>query len=415
MIVAAVGVPTHPVMAVNNVIGIPTLNKDALRLPDIRNGDWHHVVMVCDPARSARYFYINGTLISAAENVPYVPVIPQGQFHLGIGLESCKEGICAADGWGFAGSVDELRIYNRTLDIEEIQATVWGPKLSSKVAASLVLHWGFNDPIGQVERDLSGNENHGLRGSLAGYQNSHFPVLFDDGKSSFSEISSPKFVQSTASRLGASSSVVLARPSVPVRVYHVDCNAPCDEALLIDQAPRLGELRLVILESNSSISLLPTLAKGDGRAMMTASLSYFPPAAWPNGLTFPITFTLRVGQGASSPALLHTVSLYPAPLCVPEGYKIPGKVVLGEYRLLNLGGICADGQRPSSEVLRPPTFGKLYQVADGISVRDNKKYIDFSKNAKQQGLIGAELSEFPIAVAHPQGPHLSAPLASHRL
>jgi hypothetical protein len=285
--------------------------------------------------------------------------------------------------------VDELRIYNRSLHTEEIQTILWKPSLPASVAASLVLHWGFDDPMGRLERDLSGNGNHGLRGSITAYHDEYFPVLFDDGKSSFFEISSPQFIQSTAPRLNVSKSCIFARPAVPVR-WSLDRNASL-KAVLVDRAPIVGELHL---DNNND---LHALEAGDD-SMTSFGLSYYPPAAWPVGLSFPFNFTLQL-QGAG----LHTVSVYPAPLCAPATYEIREKIALGEFRLLSLGGVCADGQRPGVEVLRPPTLGKLYQVAEGIAIRDNKRYMDFSNNAEIPGLIGSEISEFPAAVAHPQG------------
>ena len=366
-------------------------------LPDVRNGDWHHIVMVFDPATRSRYFYANGTLFAKTGNAPYLPAMPEGQFHLGVGLELCDTGGCAVEEWNVAGSIDELRIYNRTLSAEEIQTIVWTPQLSASIAASMVLHWGFDDPVGNLEMDLSGHGNHGLRGSVLGYQDKYFPVLYEDGTSSFSEISSPKYIQSTAPRINSSESFILARPAVPVEIS-IDHDASRDDAILpmIYQAPPYGELHLDNSSTSSGSQRLIEQGRGNNNATTAVLLSYYPPAEWPGGLAFPFNFTLRLQD-----TVLHTVSVYSAPPCVPLTYKIPGKIALNGYKLLSLGGVCADGQRPSVEVVRPLVLGKLYQVADGLSVRDNKRYVDFTQH--QLSLFGAEITEFPAAVTHHQG------------
>eukprot|EP00959_Pyramimonas_sp_CCMP1952_P441128 9235129-Pyramimonas_sp.AAC.1 len=151
---------------------------------------------------------------------------------------------------GLTGSIDELRIYNRSLEPEEVRAyahippvraSVWARALPPTLSNSLVLHWGFNEPGGQVERDLSGNGNHGARGSVPGLYGKFFPNLFQETTGAlYFPIEPPAFVTSTAPAHGGDESWLLASPSVPVKVlFEMDGSPP----LRLETVPDTGELR----------------------------------------------------------------------------------------------------------------------------------------------------------------------------
>ena len=274
---------------------------------------------------------------------------------------------------------------------EEIRRTLWESKLPSSISDSLVLHWGFNQPEGQLETDLSGNGNHGVRGAVPGYHGEYFPISYAGGKSAPASISPPSFIMSSAPRRGSSDHCVLARPSLPIKIpLNLTGLAP-DDALILDEAPQQGELRL----DDGSSGTIP-LEGGD--RVSSIGLSYHPPDAWTPGLPFPMNFTLSFQNGTRH----SVVSVYPAAPCEPMNLGIPDKIVEGQYRLLRLGEMCADGHFPVVEVLRPPAFGKLYQLASDIPLRWNVRYQEFG-GAERQGLLGPEIKDFPAALTHPQG------------
>jgi len=63
----------------------------------------------------------------------------------------------------FSGVIDEVRVYDRALSPEEIQANMH--ILLSGDEPNLVGYWGFDEGEGQVAYDLSGNSNNGYLGS----------------------------------------------------------------------------------------------------------------------------------------------------------------------------------------------------------------------------------------------------------
>jgi hypothetical protein len=132
----------------------------------------------------------------------------------------------------------------------------------------------------------------------------------------------------------------------------------------------------------------------------SSSLYYHPPAVWPPGVAFPLSYTFRWQSGAS-----HGVSIYPAAPCVPVNQEI--ELEQGSTSELIFRGICADGRRPAIQILLPPAHGKLYQVLE-TSILMNIRYIDFPR-AEQNGLLGPEITEFPALVTHPQGGWRSIP------
>ncbi len=64
---------------------------------------------------------------------------------------------------GFNGLIDEVRIYNRALSAEEIQANMHTRLAGDE--AGLLGYWDFDESAGQIVYDLSGNGNDGQLGS----------------------------------------------------------------------------------------------------------------------------------------------------------------------------------------------------------------------------------------------------------
>lgn len=126
------GVPSAPdfnmvvLMFTQNEVHVCTygcLKPAAFGLPNLRAGGWHHFVMTEDAGHTTRRFYLNGTLfgeMTAATSAPFPPVLPDGQFHLGWGMEGCEAGLCVQPEWQLTASIDEFRIFNRTLTAEEV-------------------------------------------------------------------------------------------------------------------------------------------------------------------------------------------------------------------------------------------------------------------------------------------------------
>jgi hypothetical protein len=372
-----------------------TFGLGSMLQANLRNGSWHHVVIVSDPKTNTQIYYVNGTEMGRVVTPPnqsLLPVRPGGEFFLGWGLGVCDVGVCQSSDQ-FTGSIDEFRIFNRSLAAEEVQALVWARALPPNISDSLVVHWGFNEPEGQVERDLSGNGNHGARGLVGGLYTSVFPTLHVDrplSDSEYTPLIPPGFITSTAPSRG-DQSWLLAMPSVPVEVlFEQDLNSPL---LRLEIIVEVGELRLGKNSDGPALSAGSEITNSSG-------LYYHPPAAWPPGISFPLSCTLVRQSGAR-----HVVSIYPAAPCVPVDQEI--EVDLGSTHELIFRGVCADGRRPAVEILHPPAHGKLYQVVD-LPLYMNKRYEDF-RLAKMRGLLGLEITEFPALVTHRQGEWSSVP------
>jgi hypothetical protein len=79
-------------------------------------GNWYHVVVVFDTVNDVKKVYLNGTLV---QNVTYTCSIPTANYKDEIGRAYDNSFL---NNWYFNGVIDEVRIYNRALSEEEIQA-----------------------------------------------------------------------------------------------------------------------------------------------------------------------------------------------------------------------------------------------------------------------------------------------------
>ncbi len=82
------------------------------------NGVWHHVVGVCDASQLR--LYIDGTLKNTTNNSGSVP---SSIYNVNIGRES------VGNRFLYYGAIDDVKIYDRVLTLEEIQGTVRGNPL----------------------------------------------------------------------------------------------------------------------------------------------------------------------------------------------------------------------------------------------------------------------------------------------
>ncbi|MCK4824798.1 LamG domain-containing protein, partial [bacterium] len=73
---------------------------------------WSHIVATCDIKKGEQRIYVNGIL--KAEQIGLKPVVVMNENPLRIGASSTG-GAC------LKGKIDEVKIYNRVLDEEEIK------------------------------------------------------------------------------------------------------------------------------------------------------------------------------------------------------------------------------------------------------------------------------------------------------
>lgn len=142
-------------------------NRSAIEA-DTRADDnqWHHVAVVYDGEKS--YCYLDGARTGSRAVAPG-PMTPCG-WDLCIGNSIVNYNRDELD--AFDGLITQIRIYNRALPADEIEALRQSPNRSANpislstgspdINAGLVLHFTFNKPaINGIVKDESGNGNDG--------------------------------------------------------------------------------------------------------------------------------------------------------------------------------------------------------------------------------------------------------------
>jgi tetratricopeptide (TPR) repeat protein len=118
-------------------------------------GSWHYVTAIYD--NKEMKIYLNGQLHE------------ERHFEQNTGgTEPDKHFVMGARSWdytidGYSNCIiDEVAIYNRALSDEEIQANMYMRPAGDE--PNLVAYWDFDEGLGQIVYDLSGNGNHGYLG-----------------------------------------------------------------------------------------------------------------------------------------------------------------------------------------------------------------------------------------------------------
>jgi len=118
---------------------------------DHNDGEWHHVVGVRDLARDKLFIYVDGELEAEAEDV--TDGSTSNSYDLQIGRFN-------AGGWSyFNGLMDDVRIYNRALSLEEV--TELYETTRRDLETGLVLHYTFDEDEGAIVTDWSPTGNTG--------------------------------------------------------------------------------------------------------------------------------------------------------------------------------------------------------------------------------------------------------------
>jgi PKD repeat protein len=113
-------------------------------------GVWTHIVAVFTGGSSLEVFY-NGTL----QGFKLTTLAS-----IGVGLEPLYIG--KYDGYFFNGTIDEVRIYNRSLSLAEVSTHYdGGIGQYGRPENGLVAGWHFDESSGTVAHDYSGNKNDG--------------------------------------------------------------------------------------------------------------------------------------------------------------------------------------------------------------------------------------------------------------
>ena len=101
--------------------------------PAVNLGDWDHVAGVFEDGK--QMFYVNGELAGETDSNPTFNA--QQEFLIGAGANER-----ANHEYLFKGIIDEVRLYNRVLDEDEINAVMNSESLAVEASGKIAVTWG---------------------------------------------------------------------------------------------------------------------------------------------------------------------------------------------------------------------------------------------------------------------------------
>jgi len=129
---------------------------------------WHYVGFTFDAPSSSLKLYVDGIEDTNPTKICDDPITSlfDSSANVTIGCDLYYGSTCHY----FEGAIDDVRIYDRVLSAEEIQAGMHAPLSGDE--PNLVGYWDFDEGQGQIAYDMSGNGNDGQLGSGPDVDNS---------------------------------------------------------------------------------------------------------------------------------------------------------------------------------------------------------------------------------------------------
>lgn len=150
--------PTDPVSSDTlRVLFTSEVGDITIKVSPIRDGTWHHLAGVYDPAVGQTRVYVDGVLTATGARTAPLGVT---NFSFHIGYEP------GFDRRTFRGYIDEVRLWNVARSAFQIQRNMRRELCSSE--AGLAGYWDFNEGAGTTVNDRSGNGNSGLFRNASG-------------------------------------------------------------------------------------------------------------------------------------------------------------------------------------------------------------------------------------------------------
>ncbi|HRH22475.1 MAG TPA: LamG domain-containing protein [Candidatus Paceibacterota bacterium] len=127
--------------------------------PFPQTGKWVHIVGVSNGSNALLYY--DGVLV-ATSGASMGSMNNGGAVAIGAGVGTGDDGYVSAQ-------IDDVRIYNRALSLNEIQALYSNGQVTRKVVSNrgLVGHWSFDEGTSTIAHDFSGNSLHGTLTNMA--------------------------------------------------------------------------------------------------------------------------------------------------------------------------------------------------------------------------------------------------------
>ncbi|MBK8698533.1 MAG: LamG domain-containing protein [Saprospiraceae bacterium] len=123
------------------IVAVNTANNLRANFPVATRKDWHHIVLTYDPELTRYRLYLDGVLEDLESGGLVIPAISRIDF---------AEAIDKPGTW--EGRLDELRIYDRTLDVLEINEI--GKGTASTLTPGLFRYWKMDEEEGTASFDL---------------------------------------------------------------------------------------------------------------------------------------------------------------------------------------------------------------------------------------------------------------------
>ena len=304
---------------------------------------WTHVFATVDFLTGDFAVYLNGTVSYTGRSAYTGTPDPWGE--LIVGAEFIKSPNLPTNLVTQATAVsdldiDQFRIYDRVLTATEISDMLWREPLLS-IRGHIILDWGFDDPNGAVEADLSGHGADGIRGSMPSLDFPNITVLNQDSVLSSAPVVKPEQTNSAAPRqFNPTNTVYLASFQHPAEIQlYMPGNSTAVELLSVPSTGRL--------EADGRL-----LGQG-GLVSSSQQLLFHAPTPWPEGISS-VEFTLDIA-GQEQHVVVHR-----APECEPQNYAID--MINNELRTVVLGGQCSDGVQMQVEFPEAPVGGQLLSL-----------------------------------------------------
>jgi hypothetical protein len=145
----------------------------------LQSDTWSHVALTFDGNRT--YLYVNGEEVQngAAEPV----VTSEGELEIGGSTDTADY---------FDGRIDEVRIYNRALDLAEVGADMEAPIQTPNQGP--IAAWSFDEGTGSTAEDLTGDEHEGTIEGAEWARGKYGDALKFDGEGDVVKVpNSPEF------------------------------------------------------------------------------------------------------------------------------------------------------------------------------------------------------------------------------
>lgn len=312
--------------------------------PMVYYTSWSHLVATLDFTTGDAAYYVNGTLLRKVPGEKQEAIfrtVPRPGGHILVGMGLAPSSVAWDVNQLSSAAMDDMRIHNRVLSADEVKAGAWKHphQLPKSYTDSLVLHWGFDDPNGDTELDLSGRGRDGIRGAV-----DNVPGGRVSYKDSLTPVSKPRPVMGPVREPGPfniSTFVLLGEES---QLHSRGTGAS-------------GPIQLVSLPETGQLLLSGSAAAAVGQDVSGAELLYRAPEQWPGSEEAPVEFRYQTG------GVLYSARIYLARPCAAPNRAVAA--TSWENVTLLLGGICGDGRHVDTEILGPPTMGTIRAFVPG--------------------------------------------------